>query len=29
MKSVEEGLLDLDKPLYRYLSFPELEYDRR
>lgn len=29
MKSVEEGLLDLDRPLYKYLPFPELEYDRR
>jgi CubicO group peptidase (beta-lactamase class C family) len=29
MKMVERGLLDLDKPLYQYLSFPELENDDR
>lgn len=29
MKTVEDGLLDLDRPLYKYLPFPELEYDRR
>ena len=29
MKQVEKGILDLDRPLYRYLTFPELENDRR
>ena len=29
MKMVEDGILDLDKPLYEYLPFPELEQDER
>jgi len=29
MKYVEEGKLDLDKPLYQYLSYPDIEYDER
>jgi CubicO group peptidase (beta-lactamase class C family) len=29
MKMVEEGKLDLDKPLYLYLPFPEIAYDER
>ena len=29
MKQVEKGLLDLDKPLYEYLPYPDIEYDER
>jgi len=29
MKMVEKGKLNLDKPLYQYLPFPEIEYDER
>ena len=29
MKFVEEGKLDLDKPLFEYLSYPDIEYDDR
>lgn len=29
MKMVEKGKLDLDKPLYQYLAFPEIAYDER
>lgn len=29
MKMVEKGMLDLDKPLYQYLAFPEIAYDPR
>jgi len=29
MKYVEEGKLDLDKPLYKYLTYPDIEYDDR
>ncbi len=29
LKMADKGLLDLDKPLYQYLPFPELEYDQR
>lgn len=29
MKQVEKGLLDLDKPLYNYLPYPDIEYDER
>lgn len=29
MKYVEEGRLDLDKPLYQYLPYPDIEYDER
>ncbi len=29
MKQVEKGILDLDKPLYQYLPFPEIEEDER
>jgi CubicO group peptidase (beta-lactamase class C family) len=29
VKMVEKGLLDLDKPLYEYLSFSEIEHDER
>ena len=29
MKYVEEGKLDLDKPLYEYLPYPDIEYDER
>jgi len=29
MKHVEEGKLDLDKPLYEYLPYPDIEYDER
>lgn len=29
MKHVEKGILDLDKPLYKYLPFPDIEYDDR
>ncbi|MBZ4192439.1 serine hydrolase domain-containing protein [Niabella beijingensis] len=29
MKMVEKGLLNLDKPLYQYLPFPELSHDNR
>ncbi len=29
MKQIEKGLLDLDKPLYKYLPFPDIEYDDR
>ncbi len=29
LKSVDKGQLDLDKPLYQYLTFPDIEYDER
>lgn len=29
MKQVQKGILDLDKPLYKYLTFPDIEYDDR
>src|SRR5688572_15350067 len=29
LKMVEEGRLDLDKPLYQYLAFPEIAHDER
>lgn len=29
MKYVEEGKLDLDRPLYEYLTYPDIEYDER
>ena len=29
MKMVEEGKLDLDKPLHQYLTFPEIAHDER
>ncbi|SEL21525.1 CubicO group peptidase, beta-lactamase class C family [Aquimarina amphilecti] len=29
MTFVEEGLLDLDKPLYQYLEYPDIAYDKR
>lgn len=29
MTYVEDGKLDLDKPLYQYLSYPDIEYDDR
>ena len=29
MKQVEKGLLDLDKPLYQYLEYPDIAYDER
>jgi len=29
MKYVEEGKLDLDKPLYTYLPYPDIAYDER
>ena len=29
LRLVEEGVLDLDRPLYEYLPMPELEYDLR
>jgi len=29
MKMVEKGILDLDKPLYKYLPFPEIAHDKR
>lgn len=29
MKIVEEGLLDLDTPLYRYMEYPDIAYDER
>lgn len=29
LKMVDKGLLDLDKPLYQYLPFPEIEHDLR
>ena len=29
MKMVDKKLLDLDTPLYHYLSFPDIEYDER
>ncbi len=29
MKFVEEGKLDLDKPLYEYLPYSDIAYDRR
>jgi len=29
MKMVEKGILDLDKPLYQYLVFPEIAHDDR
>lgn len=29
MKYVEEGKLDLDKPLYEYLPYPDIAYDER
>ncbi|WP_422861010.1 serine hydrolase domain-containing protein [Flagellimonas sp. S174] len=29
MKQVEKGILDLDKPLFKYLPHPDVEYDER
>ncbi|MEO0899693.1 MAG: serine hydrolase domain-containing protein [Bacteroidota bacterium] len=29
MKQVEKGLIDLDKPLYQYLPYPDIAYDER
>tara|TARA_R110002074_G_scaffold244066_1_gene415809 strand:+ start:145 stop:1254 length:1110 start_codon:yes stop_codon:yes gene_type:complete len=29
MKYVEEGKLDLDKPLFKYLEYPDIAYDER
>lgn len=29
MKQVEKGILDLDKPLYEYLPYPDIEHDLR
>ncbi|MEW7288929.1 serine hydrolase domain-containing protein [Aquimarina sp. 2304DJ70-9] len=29
MTFVEDGLLDLDKPLYQYLEYPDIAYDER
>ncbi|MGD0078694.1 MAG: serine hydrolase domain-containing protein [Sedimentisphaerales bacterium] len=29
MKIVEQGVLDLDTPLYKYLPYPDIEYDQR
>jgi CubicO group peptidase (beta-lactamase class C family) len=29
MKYVDEGKLDLDKPLFEYLRYPDIEYDER
>lgn len=29
MKYVEEGKLDLDKPLYHYMAYPDISYDER
>jgi len=29
MKQVEKGILDLDKPLYEYLPYPDIAYDER
>ena len=29
MKYVEKGVLDLDKPLYEYLPYPDIEHDER
>lgn len=29
MKQVEKGLIDLDKPLYKYLPYPDIEHDDR
>lgn len=29
MKQVENGFLNLDKPLYEYLSYPDIAYDER
>ncbi|WP_400078754.1 serine hydrolase domain-containing protein [Winogradskyella sp. R77965] len=29
MKFVEEGKLDLDKPLYQYMPYPDIAYDER
>lgn len=29
MKYVEEGLLDLDRPLYTYMPYPDIAYDER
>ena len=29
MKIVEEGLLDLDTPLYKYMEYPDIAYDER
>jgi CubicO group peptidase (beta-lactamase class C family) len=29
MKMVEKGVLDLDTPLYKYLPYPDIEYDPR
>lgn len=29
MKQVEKGILDLDKPLYKYLPYPDIAYDER
>jgi CubicO group peptidase (beta-lactamase class C family) len=29
LKMIDEGLLDLDTPLYRYMEYPDIEYDER
>lgn len=29
LKQVEKGILDLDKPLFEYLPYPDIEYDER
>jgi CubicO group peptidase (beta-lactamase class C family) len=29
LKSIDKGQLDLDKPLYEYLTFPDIEYDEK
>ncbi|WP_422104472.1 serine hydrolase [Winogradskyella sp.] len=29
MKMVDDGLLDLDTPLYRYMAYPDIAYDER
>ena len=29
MKQVDKGLIDLDTPLYKYLPYPDIEYDAR
>ena len=29
MKYVEDGLLDLDKPLFEYMEYPDISYDER
>ena len=29
MKQVEKGIIDLDRPLYQYLPYPDIEHDER